>query len=567
MSNLKGVSARLKWLCMVIVAAQCIVFAQEWRFTDVTEDAGMHFPPANSTYLSSPWTGAAVADIDNDGWLDLILVSQVPGLNNVFRNKGDGGFENVTEQSNLGFVEDRIKSPLFFDYDGDGHIDLFMDVAGVASLYRNMGDMSFTNMTVSSGLNIPLTMFSAAGGDYDRDGDVDLYLAVNDSNKSESQLWRNNGDGSFTNVANQAGLVSSEDFDFTLEFSPSFADINNDGWPDLLVVSDFNNSQVYINNGDGSFRNATTEVITDEGGMGSAVGDYDNDGDLDWFVSSIWDPDQNPFKPWGVSSGNRLYKNKGDGVFEDATDEAGVRVGYWGWGSLFGDFNNDGYLDLFHTNGFIDPSGPFFLNDPVRFFLGSAEATFTEISESLGLTDTGVGNGVVRFDYDRDGDLDLFIANSIGPPKLYRNDGGNQLPAVTLKLLGAGTNTQAVGARLYLTTPNEMTQMREVICGNNFLSQNPTETHFGLGAATYGDLEIVWPNGARAKLYDVKAGERLVIPQLPLSYDTELAFFEYYAQISKTLKDRVDQGVIDEKLANRLRHSATKALIEHRYAR
>ena len=180
--------------------------------------------------------------------------------------------------------------------------------------------------------------------------------------------------------------------------------------------------------------------------MGAAVGDYDGDGDLDWFVSSIWDPNGVAEGNWDVT-GNRLYRNRGDGRFEDATDAAGVRDGYWGWGSTFQDFDNDGDLDLFHVNGFgtaRHPGDRRVRRRPVGVLRRTtATARSPSAAAELGVADTDEGRGVVAFDYDRDGDLDLFVANNEGPGRLYRNDGGNAGHWLDVALRGRAPNTEA----------------------------------------------------------------------------------------------------------------------------
>jgi len=237
------------------------------------------------------------------------------------------------------------------------------------------------------------------------------------------------------------------EYDFT--FTPNFADIDNDKWPDLLIASDFGTTRVFRNNAGLSFTDVTDSAISDENGMGAAVGDYDNDGDLDWFVSSIWDPDGAIESPqnWGVS-GNRLYRNLGDGTFEDVTNESGVRRGYWGWGSCFADFNNDGHLDLFHVNGFRFLANEEFGEDPSRLFVAQGDGTFLERSIELGIEDTAQGRGVVCFDYDRDGDVDIFVMNNQQKAGLYRNDLESINQYITIQLNGVAGNPRGIGARV-----------------------------------------------------------------------------------------------------------------------
>lgn len=551
----------LAWLFLLQAS---YLWAQEWQFVEVTSEAGLNFNPSETLN----WASVVAVDYNQDGWVDLMITKDGGGPNLLYRNKGDGTFEERALLSGVALFGQSVVSSLFFDADGDGKLDLFAGMRGTNQqrLFRHQNDARFEEVTAVAGIQLEPLMFSPAAGDYDKDGDLDLYLSMNrpEGTPGFSQLWRNNGDGSFTDVGMAAGIVEFENFD--KEFTPNFVDINNDGWQDLLVVADFETSQVYLNQKDGTFRNITQrDVITDTSGMGSAIGDYDNDGDIDWFVSSIWDPAQDPDAPWGISTGNRLYRNLGDGTFEDATEEAGVRIGYWGWGSTFGDFNNDGWLDIFHTNGTTENSQPFFLTDPVRMFISNGDGTFTERSEALGLTDTGIGNGVAAFDYDRDGDLDLFISNATQGSKLYRNDGGNRANALAVKLKGTGTNTYAVGARLYLTTANGIRQMREVTAGNNFLSQNPYTQHFGLGSATEGDLEVVWPDGTHNMFFKIAASSYLELPYIDADFtDESLSFFTYLTKLRQSLSQYVYRGILTAEQARDYRQSALIAWVRHR---
>jgi hypothetical protein len=233
---------------------------------------------------------------------------------------------------------------------------------------------------------------------------------------------------------------------------------------------------------------------------------------MDWFVTSIHDPNGVVEGGWG-DSGNRLYENNGDGTFVDVTDVAGVREGFWGWGACFADFNNDGHLDIFHVNGWRDALAFEFIADPSRLFINNGDGTFAERSADLGIVDTGQGRGVVCFDYDKDGDVDIAVFNNGGYVRLYRND----LPPVrhylAVTLRGSGLNTQAIGARVTATT-GSLTQTREIRAGNNFISQNPALAHFGLHAATVVDtLTVRWPDQTTTTLTNVAADQYLHIVQ------------------------------------------------------
>ena len=400
--------------------------------------------------------GVAAGDYDNDGWVDLFVVRGDIGPNLLYRNLGNNTFEDRAAEAGVAFTRSASESykhsgPGFADLDGDGHLDLFIGgtEGDPAKLYRNNGDGTFTDVTAGSGLeqmNARYTL-SSAFGDYDLDGDLDLFLSHWGTPRpkddtwpySTENLWRNdteNGVIRFTDVSLASGIAETiidddpqgsfggDGHDYT--FSPIFARITEDRYPDLVIASDFRTSRYYINEGDGSFRDATDrEVIIDGNGMGAAVGDYDGDGDLDWFVSSIWtDPDENGEQLF--EHGNRLYRNDG-GTLSDATEEAGVRDGSWGWGSCFADFDNDGDLDLYHTNGWV-PVARFadynFDTDPSRLFISDGAGVFTEQSVEAGIVDNERGHGVVCGDLDNDGDTDVFLMhrNENNAGTLWRND-------------------------------------------------------------------------------------------------------------------------------------------------
>lgn len=508
--------------------------AHALSFTDVTESAGLattHGYSYAGLYLEPGVVagGVAAADYDKDGFVDLFLVRGDAGPAQLFRNQGDGTFSDVAESAGVAVGPGRYSSATFADVDGDGWRDLL--VVGFDGmqpvLLRNQGNGTFVDVTSASGLQLPgLHSFSASFGDYDRDGDLDLFVSRWSSrfstHGSGGHLWRNDGSGSFTDVSLAAGipLFTTRMYvvpDLDLSFAGNFVDVDSDGWPDLLVSADFMGSRVLHNQGDGTFVDVTdTAVINDENGMGAAIGDYDNDGDLDWFVSSIWDPNGIVEGNWGIT-GNRLYRNAGDGTFTDATDEAGVRIGYWGWGSTFADLNNDTHLDLVHVNGWgpLDDEQSFeFHEDPARCFVANGDGTFTESGEMVGVADTGQGRGVVAFDYDRDGDIDLFFSNNNGSPRLFRNDSDGEMSYLGVKLVASDVNHSGIGARIRATV-GDSTQMRELRAGTNFESQNPAEAHFGLGDATEVDvLRIDWPDGNASEIRNV-AGRRTVIVTEP----------------------------------------------------
>ena len=315
----------------------------------------------------------------------------------------------------------------------------------------------------------------------------------------------------FRDITTQAGL---QDLEYT--FTPNFSDIDGDGDLDLLVASDNNSSRVFVNT-DGVFSESTGSILSDQNGMGSAVGDYDGDGDMDWFVSSIFDPN-GAEAHWGTT-GNRLYQNDGSGTFTDVTESAGVREGFWGWGSCFADFDNDGWLDLFHVNGWRTRVTNEFSADPSRLFMSNGDGTFTEASLVNGLVDDGQGRGVVCFDADRDGDIDIFVSNNGDGPSFYMNQVVEVNRDVEIRVVnylevvlrGPSPNTQGIGALITITPSTGGTQVREIRAGNNFVSQNPAEAHFGLGDATSVDLSVRWPDGMVSTESNVAANQLLVL--------------------------------------------------------
>ena len=478
--------------------------------------------------------GAAAGDYDDDGDIDLFVVRGDAGPHLLYRNDGNNTFAEVAATAGLAYTKSatenyRQSGPTFADMDGDGDLDLF--IGGVqgdpCSLFMNNGDGTFTDVSAGSGLDSmgAEQTVSAAFGDYDLDGDPDLLLAHWGVLRSEispgdtEHLWRNEstpGQIRFVSVSVSAGispsimtlsdpLVPIQGVDYS--FAPSFVHLNDDRYPDIVMASDVNSSMVFMNNTDGTFTNATdVDVIADANGMGSAVGDYDNDGDIDWFVTSIY-RDSNPL----VENGNRLYRNDA-GQFTDVTDTAGVIDGGWGWAACMADLDNDRFLDIYHTNGWPVTDIGDFTADTSRAFMSNGDGTFTNRANELGLADRDQGRGVVCADFDGDGDIDIFLwgHDDVNGGRLFRNDlnNGNYL---IVKLRGEPPNSEASGARIRAVVGGD-TLLREISIGSNYVSQNPTEQHFGIGNASQIDsLVVEWPDGAITDLQIVQANQRIVV--------------------------------------------------------
>lgn len=530
------------------------------EFTDVSTEVGLldtaYFPgdwppdcdPEGEGRVTTPCkmylqgAGAAVGDFDDDGWPDIYLTRLVgPGL--LFRNLlGDGGepaFEEVALERGL-IDEFGGNGAAWVDVDGDRDLDLYVTSMGLEArfwFYRNQlsetGTATFVEEAHARNLALddgePHFGFSIGVGDYDRDGWLDLYTtewrpgSAPTQDTSHARLLHNLGAGVFEDrtleanvsmlMVNPAGLHA---------FSPTFVDLDEDGWQDLAVVSDNGTSRLFWNQCDGSFIDGTPKagVSLERNGMGSTFGDYDGDGHLDWYVSAIFSPDEdiecgNPICGRG---GNRLYRSVGPRCFEDVAEAQDVHIGDWGWGTAFWDPDNDGDLDIVEVNGFQVPHGPpgvYFVGDPLRSWQNGSEligeSAFAESAELMGLVDSGQGRGLVTFDYDRDGDEDLLTVDNSGVyggrTKLWRNETGNQHNWLAVELDGLEGNRHGVGARVELrrssTSPK---QVRVIGVGAHFLGHGEYRAHFGLGpdSSPVAELRVLWPSGETTTLEDVE---------------------------------------------------------------
>ncbi len=493
------------------------------RFTDVTRQAGItywHTVLHPILFFGKPeladMVGGAVAeDFNGDGWVDLFVLlrgGEAPSL--LYMNQGDGTFTEEAKARGADLPTKLGAAAAAADFDNDGDIDIV--VAGQSAphyLLINGGAGRFT--VDATMLTEPETFAtSPSWGDVNNDGMLELVLGEWNPKRAEAYdaatkletgepqvrptptigangftslfMYRNTGQGRLELY--EFRKVYANDL---WVYSPRFADLNGDRLTDLAVVADYGLSRLYLNVGDGMFENAagTTDVFTDENGMGSAIGDYDNDGDLDWFVSSIFGG-TDPAKASRAGTGNRLYRNEAGMAFADVTSDAGVRDGNWGWAASFGDLDNDGDLDLYHVNGWIQherQGDPVEFNDqPARLFENLGDGSFEEVAEEVGAGNKGQGRGVILFDFDNDGDLDIFITNNHeyvvdgtvsignpGAPALLRNDtlNGNHWLKVTLE----GTpplHRDGIGSRVYVTAGG-VTQMRELHASTNYVTQEP----------------------------------------------------------------------------------------------
>lgn len=542
------------------------------EFVDVAEEAGVSYvqqTPAmlpgrceitgNRRFNCEPQRmtgGAAVGDYDNDGWDDL-FVTRYRQSSILFRNNGDGTFTDVTETSGITLV-DYANTPGWFDIEHDGDLDLMVVTTGGLRnyLFVNDGTGFFTEEAEARGIadnkGTVHLQYGIAFGDYDGDGWTDVFTTewgshtvLKPSDVPHSRLFKNRGagyPGHFVDMTMRANvdLRGLEEEGKLWGFAPAFTDLDLDGRPDLAVVGDFGAEFLLWNNGDGTFADGTDAagVGTSENGMGSAFGDYDLDGDLDWFVTSIHDPNNTCETlgcNWG-STGNRFYRNDGNRVFTDVTDLLGVREGWWGWGTVFLDVENDTDLDLVMTNGVEFPGsasalGPF-TADPMCFWLFDESTFYVEKAQELGTSNNEDGKGMLTFDYDRDGDQDLFVVNNSSTPFLYRNNiSGNAW--LRIRFEADGKPYDLLNAKVWVTpVEGGPVLYRETGVSSHFLGQSERTLHFGLGATPpelMHQVEVEFPKSKqRLLLEDTVAPNQEFVITVPEEERSKEAPLEYH---------------------------------------
>jgi hypothetical protein len=515
-------------------------------FEDIAGKAGLatwkHVmgTPEKKFIIEDNGSGVGLIDTNNDGWLDIYLVNgstyeatagkATPPKAALFHNNHDGTFTNVAEKA--GVTNDRWGIGVAIaDYDNDGWPDIYVSNFGRNRLYHNNHNGSFTDVAEKAGVTLGNWSTGATWGDYDGDGRLDLFVpgyvhydlanppASGEKGVSYSfcqfrgenvscgprglkgepdHLFHNNGDGTFTDVSEKAGVADSGGY---YGLTSVFVDVNNDGKPDLLVGNDSTPNYLYINKGDGTFEDisyasgfALNENGRETATMGIAVGDYQNNGLIDLFNTTFSD-DYDP-----------LYRNDGDANFTDISYQLGVAeatVPFLGWGTAFFDYDNDGWKDLIATNGHVypivdkEPWGTSYSERPLLFHnLGGKQFELMPAVEGTALAQTYVGRGLAVGDLFNDGKLDVVINVMDGPPALLRNVSPDKHHWIEIKLVGGPKSPRdAVGATLYLTA-NKMRQRGDVISGGSYASTSDPRLHFGLGDATViDDIEVHWPSG------------------------------------------------------------------------
>jgi hypothetical protein len=471
--------------------------------------------------------GAAAADYDLDGFTDLFVV-RYDQPNQLFRNRGDGTFEDVAAAAGVAAGGLQI-SAAWGDVDNDGDLDLFVvPVVGSSFLYINQRDGTFLEEAETRGVQLSrgqscVGAHGASFSDFDHDGDLDLHT-TDASGGEYARLYLNDGDGKFTNETETSGLSLGES-----HFTSTLIDVNGDHWEDYLAVSDFGTSQLYMNQRDGTFVEATDvwHVGTDDSGMGGTAADVNGDGWIDWFVTAIGAPDDPVCASFWGCTGNRMYINTGEGSFEDQTDRYGLRVGGWGWGTAFVDYDLDGDLDLAMVAGYapsdlqkampsLVPSYTRFSVDPVSLWEHTAEMPWREVSREVGFVDDKESKALIPLDYDNDGDLDLFLTNTRAAPALFRNDTSCASNWLTVMTAGTDSNRFGIGAQVYVSTSNShRPTRRDVTANSTYLGQGPAQAHFGLGSVSMiEEVRVYWPaTGRETRLSDVPANQVLVVKE------------------------------------------------------
>src|SRR5579875_2794127 len=519
-------------------------------FEDISQQAGLDTwkhtmgTPEKNYIIETNGSGVGLIDYDNDGWLDIYIVNgstpdalagkAAPPKAALFHNNHDGTFTNVAEKA--GVTNDRWGVGVAIaDYDNDGWPDIYVTNFGKNRLYHNNHDGTFTDVAEKAGVTLGNWSTGATWGDYDGDGKLDLfvpgYIHYDMAHQPASHtngavlcqfrgievmcgprglrgegdhLFHNNGDGTFTDVSEKAG-VSDKNLYYGL--ASLFIDVNGDGKPDLLVADDSTPNYLYINKGDGTFEDdsfASGYALNDSGretaSMGIAAGDLTHNGRIDLYNTTFSDD----YKP--------LYRNDGDANFTDVAYQEGiaeVTIPFLGWGDAFFDYDNDGWLDLMFVNGHVYPQadkqnwGTTWAQRPLLFHNEGGKLKLMPAVEGTALAKVAPARGMAYGDLFNDGHMDVVVNNMDSPPSLFRNVVENGNHWIAFKLVGApapqpgkpGSPRDAVGATVYVTAGG-FRQRMDVIAGGSFASSPDQRPHFGLGTATVIDkLEVHWPSG------------------------------------------------------------------------
>ena len=525
------------------------------KFTDVAHEAGLRSPviyggvDAKKYIIEANGCGCAFIDYDNDGWMDIFLLSGTrlegdppDATNRLYKNNRDGTFTDVTEKAGLK-ATGWANGVCVGDYNNDGFDDIFCTYFGQNRLYRNNGNGTFTDVTKQAGLSQSGSARWGAGCafvDYNRDGHLDLFVSnyirfsvehaptpgenstcnwkgipVNCGPRGlptgRHSLYRNNGNGTFTEVTQEAGIAAAtESYGMTVVT----ADFDEDGWPDIFVACDSTPSLLFMNNHDGTFREEGVTrgvALSDDGmeqaGMGVGIGDYNLDGHLDLFKTHF------------IGDTCGFYRNDGKGNFDEVSRAAkiGVETRYTSWGAGIVDLDNDGNPDILFVTGSVYPEverklPQYPYKTPRVIFRNLGNGTFEEI-ETLageGISTSHSSRGCAFGDFDNDGDVDVLIVNMNEPPSLLRNDLKVKQNWLKVKLEGVKSNRSAIGARVLVRYDTKV-QAQTVLSQSSYYSCNDPRLHFGLGVCGEANVDVFWPNGLHEQYRKVAANQLITI--------------------------------------------------------
>ena len=535
-----------------VVLAFTVAAAEAPRFRDVAKESGLthSFPNGGDKtkeyIIETTGSGVAFIDYDNDGYVDIFVVSGQGGTNRMYHNGGNGHFTDVT--SELGLTSSGWGQGVCAgDYDNDGYTDLFVTYWGQNRLYRNVDGKRFEDVTAKTHLTQDRTRYNTgcAFFDYDGDGRLDLFvanylkfdfettpkpganpycfyrgMAVNCGPRGlpfdTNLLYHNRGDGTFEDVSERSGIAKVTGH---YALGVLAQDMNDDGRPDIYVACDQTPSLLFINQGDGTFveEGVPRGVAYDENGrslsgMGVTSADYDGDGRLDIFRTNFSDEHET------------LYHNTGDGQFDDVTIAAGLgqNTRFVSWGCAFFDFDNDGWKDLLLVSGHVFPEIDRLATD-IRFrdravlYHNTGKGTFEDISANAGeaIASRHSARGLAVGDIDNDGTLEVLVNNQNEPPSLWKQAGRAAGHWLLIKLAGSRSNRSAIGARVMVSAAGRV-QTDELRSGGSYLSQNDMRLHFGLGSGTRADsITVRWPSGEKTVLRDVGADRVVTIHEQP----------------------------------------------------
>lgn len=544
-----------------------------FSYVDVARSSGLNAKTIyggehkNRYLLETTGCGVAFFDYDHDDWIDIFLVngSRLEGftkgeepISRLFKNNRDGTFTDVTLKSGVGRTG-WGQGCCVGDYDNDGWNDLFVSYYGQNVLWHNNGDGTFTDVTAKAQLiqkpgtnGRPRWNSGCAFLDYDKDGHLDLFVAnyidfdIKTAPLPEAAgcaykgiqvacgppgleggkniLYRNNGDGTFTDVSAKAGILDTIG---TYALSVTVSDLDNDGWPDIYVANDSTAATFYRNQKDGTFKDEAIEsgiAYSPDGkpqaGMGVSVGDFNRDGLLDIVKTNF------------AGDTDSLYLNLGDGTFEDHTylSGLGVNTRYLGWGVGFFDPDNDGWPDIFISNGHVYPEvdgshieAPYAERKYLYRNLRNGQFEEVTAKSGSGITEPAPARGCAFGDYDNDGDIDVVVNCVNAPPQLLRCETADPTPSqparnwIKIRLVGTKSNRTGIGSRLTVTAENQagkpLHQVDEVRSGGSYYSQNDLRVHFGLDAAVKADVTIQWPSGVKDSLKDLQANNLYVVQE------------------------------------------------------